>query len=142
LNKFDVIVVGAGTGGCLTAKTLADVGLKVCMLDCKEEKNIGDKVCGDAIGRHHFDNIGIAHPSGAELDQLVEGIKVYSPDMQTEVNVKGEGVHGYLVNRLLFGQRLIKEAKEAGVTLMDQTVVTDPIIKNNYVVGVSAKDLK
>jgi len=142
LNKFDVIVVGAGTGGCLTAKTLADAGLKVCMLDCKEEKNIGDKVCGDAIGRHHFDNIGIAHPSGAELDQVVEGIKVYSPDMQTEVNVKGEGVHGYLVNRLLFGQRLIKEAKEAGAILMDQTVVTDPIVKNNYVVGVSAKNLK
>jgi len=142
LNKFDVIVVGAGTGGSLTSKTLANAGLKVCMIDCKEEKNIGDKVCGDAIGKHHFDNIGIAHPSGAELDQVIEGIKVYSPDLETEVNVKGEGVHGYLVNRLLFGQRLVKEAKESGVTLMDQTVVVDPIIENGYVVGVTAKNLK
>ena len=142
LNKFDVIVVGAGTGGSLTSKTLANAGLKVCMIDRKEEKNIGDKVCGDAIGKHHFDNIGIAHPSGAELDQVIEGIKVYSPDLETEVNVKGEGVHGYLVNRLLFGQRLVKEAKESGVTLMDQTVVVDPIIENGYVVGVTAKNLK
>ena len=142
MNKFDVIVVGAGTGGCLTAKTLAEAGLKVCMIDRKEKQNIGDKVCGDAIGKHHFDNLGIVHPSGAELDQTIKGIKVYSPDMETEVNVQGEGVHGYLINRLLFGQRLIKEAKAAGATLIDLTVVTEPILKNGYVVGVQTKDLK
>jgi digeranylgeranylglycerophospholipid reductase len=142
LKEFDVIVVGAGTGGCLAAKTLAKAGLKVCMIDRKAEQKIGEKVCGDAIGKHHFDNIGLAHPSEKELAQTIEGIKVYSPDMETEVNVKGEGVHGYLVNRLLFGQRLVKEAKDAGATLMDQTIVTAPIIKNGYVVGVSAKNLK
>ena len=142
MKKFDVIVVGAGTGGSMAAKTLAEAGLKVCMIDRKAEPDIGDKVCGDAIGKHHFDNVGIAHPSGKELDQKIEGIKVYSPDMETEVNVKGEGVHGYLVNRLIFGQRLVKEAKAAGATLMDQTIVTDPIIKDGYVVGVSIKNLK
>ena len=89
LKTFDVIVIGAGTGGCLTAKTLAESGLTVCMIERKAEQDIGDKVCGDAIGKHHFDNIGIAHPSGAELDQIIEGIKVYSPDLETEVNVKG-----------------------------------------------------
>ena len=142
MKKFDVIVVGAGTGGCLTSKTLAEAGLKVCMIDRKREQDIGDKVCGDAIGKHHFDNIGIAHPSGEELDQTIEGIKVYSPDMATEINVQGEGVHGYLVNRLLFGQRLVQEAKTAGVTLNDLTIVTEPIIKNGYVIGVLTKDQK
>ena len=109
LEKYDVVVVGAGTGGCLAAKTTAKAGYKVCMIDRKTKLRIGDKVCGDAIGKHHFDKIGIAHPSGKELDQKIEGIKVYSPDMETEVNVQGEGVHGYLVNRLFFGQNLIKE---------------------------------
>ena len=142
MKKIDVIVVGAGTGGCLAAKTVAEAGLKVCMIDRKNENDIGDKVCGDAIGKHHFDNIGIAHPSGAELDQIIEGTKVYSPDMETVVNVKGEGVHGYLVNRQLFGQRLVKEAKDAGATLIDSTVVTEPVMKDGYVVGVLAKDLK
>ena len=142
MRKFDVIVVGAGTGGCLAAKTVAEAGLKVCMIDRKNEHDIGDKVCGDAIGKHHFDNIGIAHPSGAELDQIIEGIKVYSPDMETVVNVKGEGVHGYLVNRQFFGQRLVKEAKNAGATLLDQTVVTEQVMKDGYVVGVLVKDLK
>ena len=140
MNKFDVIVVGAGTGGSLAAKTLAKAGLKVCMIDRKPEKEIGDKVCGDAIGKHHFNNLGLAHPSRPEREQTVKGIKVYSPDMETEVNVQGEGVHGYLVNRLLFGQRLVKEAKEAGAILMDSTVVTEPLIKNGYVIGVQTKD--
>jgi flavin-dependent dehydrogenase len=82
------------------------------------------------------------HPSGAELDQTIEGIKVYSPDMETEVNVKGEGVHGYLINRLLFGQRLVREAKAAGARLIDSTIVTDCIIEDGYVVGVSVKDIE
>ena len=142
MNKFDVIVVGAGTGGCLASKTLANSGLDVCMIDRKEEENIGDKICGDAIGKHHFENVGIVPPSGEELDQVIEGIKVYSPDMKTEVNVRGEGVHGYLVNRLIFGQRLVKEAKQAGVMLIDQTVVIEPLIKDGYVVGVLTKNLK
>jgi len=142
LKKFDVIVVGAGTGGCLTSKTVAEAGLKVCMIDQKPEQKIGDKVCGDAIGKHHFDNINLAHPSGAELEQKMEGIKVYSPDMETVVTVKGEGIHGYLVNRQIFGQRLVKEAKDAGATLLDSTIVTEPVIKDGYVVGVSAKDHK
>jgi digeranylgeranylglycerophospholipid reductase len=140
LKKFDVIVVGAGTGGCLAAKTVAEAGLEVCMIDQKPEQNIGDKVCGDAIGKHHFDNIHLAHPSGAELEQKIEGIKVYSPDMETVVTVKGEGIHGYLVNRQLFGQRLLKEAKDAGATLIDSTIVAEPVIKNGYVVGVLTKD--
>ncbi|MEJ2242527.1 MAG: NAD(P)/FAD-dependent oxidoreductase [Candidatus Bathyarchaeota archaeon] len=142
MNNYDVIVVGAGTGGCLAAKTLAKAGRKVCLIDRKSKKDIGDKVCGDAIGKHHFENIGLAPPSGAELDQIIDGIKVYSPDMETEVNVQGEGVHGYLINRLLFGQRLLKEAKDAGAILFDSTIVINPIIENNYVVGVLVKDQK
>ena len=142
MKKFDVIVVGAGTGGSLTAKTVANAGLKVCMIDQKPEHKIGDKVCGDAIGKHHFDNINLAHPSGTELEQKIEGIKVYSPDMETVVTVQGEGIHGYLVNRQLFGQRLVKEAKNAGATLLDSTMVTNPAIKDGFVTGVLAKDIK
>ena len=142
MNNYDVIVVGAGTGGCLAAKTLAKAGRKVCLIDRKSKNDIGDKVCGDAIGKHHFENIGLAPPSGAELDQTIDGIKVYSPDMETEVNVQGEGVHGYLIDRLLFGQRLLKEAIDAGAILFDSTIVITPIVENNYVVGVLVKDPK
>jgi len=36
LNKYDAIVVGAGTAGCLAAKTMAEAGLKVCLTDRKK----------------------------------------------------------------------------------------------------------
>jgi len=140
LKKFDAVVVGAGTGGCLAAKTIAKLGLEVCLIDQKSEEKIGDKVCGDAIGKHHFDHINLAHPSGEELEQKMEGIKVYSPDMETVVTVKGEGIHGYLVNRKLFGQRLLREARDAGAVLLESTLVTAPIIKDGAVVGVKTKN--
>ena len=72
LNIFDVIIIGAGSGGCLAAKTVAEAGYKVCLIDRKKEQDIGDKVCGDAIGKHHFDTIGLAHPSGEELEQKID----------------------------------------------------------------------
>ncbi len=142
MKNFDVIIVGAGSGGCLAAKTVAEAGFEVCMIDRKREEDIGDKVCGDAIGKHHFDNLNLAHPTGEELEQRIAGIKIYSPNMETVVNVSGEGVHGYLVNRQLFGQRLLKEAKDAGTTFLDSTLATDPILKKQYVTGITAKDLK
>jgi digeranylgeranylglycerophospholipid reductase len=142
LKNFDVIIVGAGSGGCLAAKTIAKAGYEICVVDRKQEQDIGDKVCGDAIGKHHFDNLNLAHPAGEELEQMIEGIKIYSPNMETIVYVKGEGVHGYLVNRQLFGQRLLKEAKDAGATLLDSTIAADSIIKKRYVTGIVAKDLR
>ena len=38
MEKYDAIVVGAGTAGCLAAKTIAEKGLKVCH-SRKEAKN-------------------------------------------------------------------------------------------------------
>ena len=41
MDKYDAIVVGAGTAGCLAAKTMAQKGLKVCIVEKKpkaEEK--------------------------------------------------------------------------------------------------------
>jgi len=64
-----VVVVGAGTGGCLAAKTVAEAGFNVCLIDRKREQDIGDKVCGDAIGKHHFDTLGLEYPTGKELER-------------------------------------------------------------------------
>jgi len=141
LDKFDVIVVGAGTGGCMAAKTLAASGLNVCLIDRKEEKAIGDKVCGDAIGKHHFDNLGLAYPKGEELERDMLGVKIYSPDLKT-VFLESEGLTGFIINRHNFGQRLLKDAIDSGVVLFDSTHVSESIIKNGFVKGVFAGNLK
>jgi len=141
LNLYDAIVVGAGTSGCMAAKTLASAGPNVCLIDRKEERLIGDKVCGDAIGKHHFDNLGLAYPKGEELERDMLGAKIYSPDLKT-VFLVGKGLTGFIINRHLFGQRLLKDAKDAGVVLLDSTHVSEPIIENGFVKGVLAGNLK
>jgi len=142
MEKFDVIVVGAGTAGCLTAKTTAKAGLKVCLIDRKKSEDIGEKVCGDAIGKHHFDTLSLAYPKGEELNSHIQGVKIYSPDMETVFEVKGEHLYGFILNRHSFGQRLLHDAVDAGATLLDSTIATDPILQNGFVKGVAIKNLK
>lgn len=137
-----MVVVGAGTGGCLAAKTVAEAGFNVCLIDRKREQDIGDKVCGDAIGKHHFDTLGLEYPTEKELERKIVGVKTYSPNMETTIDVKGEGLHGYLVNRRLFGQRLLKMAIKAGAALLESTQAVEPIIKNHFVTGVLARNVE
>jgi digeranylgeranylglycerophospholipid reductase len=142
VQKFDVVVVGAGTAGCMTAKTAAKVGLKVCLVDSKKTHEIGNKVCGDAVGKHHFDELDLAYPKGEEVLNSIEGVRIYSPDMETLFEVKGERLYGFILNRSMFGQRLLHDAVDAGATLFDFTIATDPILQNGFVTGIRAKSLK
>ncbi|MFH0897127.1 MAG: NAD(P)/FAD-dependent oxidoreductase [Candidatus Bathyarchaeota archaeon] len=141
MRKFDILVVGAGTGGSIAAKTASKMGFKVCVIDQKPNQEIGDKVCGDAIGKHHFDNLGISPPMNEELANLVKGIDILSPDMKTVFRAAGEGLHGFMVNRLELGQRLLSETIDSGVELLDNTCVLKPIVENGFVKGVKAKNV-
>ena len=58
-KSYDVIVVGAGTGGSTAARVAAQKGLNVCLIDRKEKTQIGDKICGDAVGADIFDFLNI-----------------------------------------------------------------------------------
>jgi len=140
--KFDVIVVGAGTAGCLAAKTTAEAGLKVCLVERKNQKDIGEKVCGDALGEHHLKTVGLKTPKDGELEKKIEGVKIYSPDLETVFTVEHEDFSGYLLNRRLFGQWLLKMALDAGAVLLDSTQCLEPTLEKNFVTGVLAKNVK
>jgi len=140
--KYDVVVVGAGTAGCLAAKTTAEAGLKVCIIDTKRREEIGEKICGDALGEHHLKTLGLEKPQSGELEKRIEGIKIYSPDCNTIFTIAHEDFVGYLLNRRLFGQWLLNKALDTGVVLLDSTQCLNPIIDKRFVNGVLAKNLK
>jgi len=142
LETFDVVVVGAGTAGCLAAKTTAEAGLKVCMIDRKKREEVGEKVCGDALGEHHLKTLGLEKPQCGELEKRIEGIKIFSPDLETVFTIKHEDFVGYLLNRRLFGQWLLRKALDKHVNFLDCTSCLEPIIEKNNVVGVKCKDQK
>ncbi len=139
--EFDVLVVGAGTGGSIAARFAAKAGLKVCLIDTKPEAKIGEKVCGDAVGGEIFDILGIAPPKSEELSWQVKGARLLSPDRQTSIDMVDKSQAGYIVNRREFGQRLLKEAIAAGsVDFRDRTFAREFLIESGAVKGIKARE--
>ncbi|MGQ9781010.1 MAG: geranylgeranyl reductase family protein [Nitrososphaeria archaeon] len=117
-RTFDTLVVGAGTAGAIAALTLAERGGSVLLIDTKEKKSIGKKVCGDALGLHHLKNLRLPFPPSETFKGRVDAIKVYSPSTKYSVTVEGEGL---ALHRLKFGQWLLDMALDKGVELKDRT---------------------
>ncbi len=139
-NTFDVIVVGAGTGGSTAARFAAERGLNVCLIDSKDKKEIGNKICGDAVGAEIFDFLKIKHPKDDELSCKIKGAKLYSPNLKKCIDLTDPKQAGYIVNRIEFGQRLLNEALDAGVELfIDNTMALDLLYSQNTVSGVKVK---
>ncbi|MFW9794873.1 MAG: geranylgeranyl reductase family protein [Candidatus Thorarchaeota archaeon] len=141
LKRFDVAVVGAGSAGCVTARRCAELGLRTLLLDRKPLKLIGQKVCGDEVSKSHFEATGIDYPEGDEISTIIHGADVYPPSMVNELQVRGWAeFDGWTVNRLNFGQRLLKEAIDAGVKFQPESHVGGPMIRGSQVTGIEYKD--
>lgn len=142
MKRPDVVTVGAGSAGCITARRCAELGLRTLLLDRKDKTSIGDKVCGDEISKSHFDATGIDYPSEGEVSTSISGADVYSPNMKSVLRVRGwTEFDGWTVNRLEFGQRLLQEAINAGVHFVDRAHVSEPILRDEQVIGLEYKDL-
>ncbi len=142
MEKFDAVVVGAGTAGCLAAKTIAEAGLKVCIVEKKPREQIGEKICGDALGEHHLKFLGLEKPTGGELEAKIDGIKIYSPDENTVFTIADKDFVGFLLNRRLFGQWLLKKAIDKGAVLEDNMNFRSPILEKGAVTGINVKNMK
>jgi geranylgeranyl reductase family protein len=142
LESYDVIVVGAGTSGCLAAKTVAESGLKVCLVEKKTKAEIGEKICGDALGEHHLKTLGLKKPQRGELEKRIEGIRIFSPDENSIFTIAHEDFVGHILNRRLFGQWLLEMAIDKGATLMDSTWFLDPLFERGFVTGILAKNVE
>lgn len=132
--QYDVVIIGGGFSGATTSYFLANRGYKVLLIDSKPWNRIGDKPCGDAVSREHFDSLGLPYPEGDELEQRIKGIRLYSPDMKTEWTVKGEG---FELNAPAYNQRILREAKKRGIDIMDMTTAAEPLLEGDRVVGVN-----
>ncbi|MFX1260541.1 MAG: geranylgeranyl reductase family protein [Promethearchaeota archaeon] len=137
MRRPDVVVVGAGSAGCVAARRCAEMGLKTLLLDKKPHSEVGQKVCGDEISKSHFEDTGIEFPSDDEISSAISGADVYPPSMNNELKVRGwTDFDGWTVNRLNFGQRLLREAIDAGIAFQPESRVGGPIVVKDAVVGV------
>lgn len=134
---YDVIVVGGGVAGLTAAYLLSKEGFKVSVIERVEESNVGSKVCGDAIGRHHFINLGLEEPKiGSEAEGVFKGVNVVSPDEENTISIYGEG---YALHRKGFGVKLFKMASNSGAEILLEHSFVKPIVSGGWVRGVSIR---
>jgi len=142
LKRPDVIVVGAGSAGSVTARRCAELGLRTLLLDRKPQEEVGQKVCGDEVSKSHFEATGIDFPDDDEISTNISGADVYPPSLKNELQVRGwVDFDGWTVNRLNFGQRLLNEAIRAGVVFRAGIHVGGPTSIGDQVTGVQYKEI-
>ncbi len=137
--KCDVLVVGAGPSGSMTAKWAAKNGADVIMIEKRQE--IGSPVrCGEGISKSWLADVGIT-PSSRWINVEVEGARIYSPSEKVmEINEKHAGNEvGYVVERDAFDKALAIDAANAGTTIHLKTHALDVLRKDGRVTGVKAK---
>ncbi len=118
--NYDVVVIGAGPGGSLAAKTCAERGLSVLLVEKRQE--IGAPVrCAEGIGKKDLQKF-------VEVDKKfiaaeVVGAKIYAPD-GTEITLTEEMAGnevGYVLERKIFDRHLARLAAKAGADVIVKT---------------------
>ncbi|UCG68895.1 MAG: NAD(P)/FAD-dependent oxidoreductase [Thermoplasmata archaeon] len=136
--EVDVVVVGCGPAGSMTAKHAAQSGAKVLMIEKRQE--IGSPVrCGEGIAGRWLDEVGIRE-SDRWLTHRVKGAKIVSPDGSTlyiDEKIAGREV-GMVIERDIFDKELARDAVMAGSDVMVKTAALGVLRDENRVVGVRA----
>ena len=147
MDRYDVIIIGAGPAGCATALFLHRRGYRVVVLD--QARFPRDKVCGEFISP-------AADPILEELG-LMDAIEQTAP-----VRLKGVAVSAYgrkalcidypphpqdarpmaslSLPRFAFDQLLVGRLRREGIELREAHKVDDLIFEKGSVVGVKARD--
>jgi digeranylgeranylglycerophospholipid reductase len=133
---YDVVVVGGGPGGSMTARTLAEKGASVLMVEKRPE--IGMPVrCGEGTGVAGLREMGIK-PHPKFIAQEIYGDFLYSPN-GTKVDMRTETPNGYCLERRMFDKHLGILAAKAGAVVRTRTTATGLITENGTVKGVKLR---
>jgi len=133
--EYDVVVVGAGPGGSIAAKTAAEHGLDVLLIEKRAE--IGNPVrCAEGVGKEGIKPFVKPDPSWISAE--VKGARIYSPDgttIEMSEDIAGPEV-GYVLERKIFDRALALQAARAGAEVKVKTRATGLIIENGFVRGI------
>ncbi len=136
--KYDVVVVGSGPAGTVTARFAADNGAKVLIIDRRPEVGV-PVLCGEGISRK-IDEWGMLEGK-RWIAYTMEGARIYSPDgtcVTLSADMAGNET-GYVLYRDIFDQELARQAVKAGAKIMMNTNATGLIKKNDKIKGIKAK---
>lgn len=135
--KCDIVVIGAGPAGLWAAKTAADAGLDVVVLEENNAVGLPKHCSGWLLGCGDFTERVFAEIKDAVPHQKVNRYKVIDAlSGQVKEDIEDTGWGGYLVRRELFDREMGRIALLAGVKLFLSIQVKELIRENGCVVGV------
>ncbi|MBP2132748.1 digeranylgeranylglycerophospholipid reductase [Methanomicrobium sp. W14] len=134
-SEYDVLVIGGGPGGALAAKTCAEEGLSVCIVE--KRPAIGAPVrCAEGIGEdligEFFDEL---NPKW--ISAKINGAKIIAPDgncFYLNPEMAGNEV-GYVLDRKFFDRDLVWQAVEAGAECYVKARAVEAIMEDGAVKG-------
>ena len=133
-DRYDVLVIGAGPAGSIAAKTAAEKGLTVLLIEKRQE--IGDPVrCAEGVSKEYLKR-------HVEIDKKwicadLKGARIYAPD-GTKIEMAEEiagGEVGYVLERKIFDRALAEKASKAGAEVRVKTRAIGLIIEEDFVKG-------
>ena len=116
-SQWDVIVVGAGPGGCAAAISAAENGGSTLLIEKQPEIGV-KKPCAEAVSKETFKTAGIEPKPCVATNEL--SMRVYSPS-EKFVDIP---MTGFAINKRLFVLELAKRAHRVGA----QIRVGEPVL--------------
>ncbi len=136
--KFDVVVVGSGPAGSVTARYAAASGAKVLIIERRPEVGV-PVLCAEGISKN-VDDYGLV--SGTKwMAASMDGARIFSPN-HTMVKLSADlagAETGYVLNREFFDKELVKGALQKGASIMLNTTAIDLLKNKDDIIGIKAQ---
>ncbi len=141
IKNYDVLIIGAGPGGCSTAIALKDAGLRVAMIDKATFPR--DKVCGELMHRKAVETLNIMLPG---FEQTFKAFPKTLVLKHTQINYKGQMIQfdwmneSYTCPRMELDNFLLGQVKAHTQTAVFTATSPDKITVIETGVTVTIKD--
>lgn len=136
-TKFDILVVGGGPAGASAAWTAARAGASVVLLDRAVFPR--DKACGDALipaATKVLERMGLAQ--SLSLFHRVDRMRYHGAADFRDFpfpSFLGKQTFGYVVQRSVFDELVLRHAEAAGVKVRDGSEAIEPLFSAGRAVG-------
>jgi len=140
-ERYDVVVVGAGPGGSIAARTAAESGLNVLLIEKNQEIGVPVR-CAEGVSKRVGDFVRLPKEC---IATEAAGARIFSPDgtcveLSEKTTQRRLAEVGYVLERKLFDKYLARLAADSGVEVRVKTQAVSVLRNGSFVKGVVTKD--
>ena len=138
IEKYDVVIVGAGTAGVYIGWLMAKKGFSILIIDKDKKEEVGKRLDVIHFETNRIEKAGIPPPKDGypELVGVFEDDTVNAPDFQSFKKIRAQQT---VIRLSYFLQRMYSLAEADGAKFEFTCKFVDLIFEDNKIVGISAE---